>query len=60
MKVIQLEKLPVKGQGHGRLITLKENLTLKEVVERTKKHCGIQNLRLAVARGKDMGNYVIN
>ena len=34
-------------------------LTIADLVEVTKKHCGIKNVRLALARGKDMGEITI-
>eukprot|EP01116_Phalansterium_solitarium_P003532 TRINITY_DN14344_c0_g1_i1.p1 TRINITY_DN14344_c0_g1~~TRINITY_DN14344_c0_g1_i1.p1 ORF type:complete len:375 (+),score=149.89 TRINITY_DN14344_c0_g1_i1:922-2046(+) len=48
-EVVALEPLPVDGTGQCRLITLDEKVSLAVMVERVKKHLGLQRLRLAVA-----------
>ena len=52
---MKLEKLAVPGQGSGRLVKLDAKMKLGEVVQEVKKLTKLQNLRLATARGKDMG-----
>ncbi|KAG8534952.1 hypothetical protein GDO81_029844 [Engystomops pustulosus] len=39
----------------GRLCTLSEPVSIAEAVERVKRHVGVQHLRLALGRGKTMG-----
>lgn len=41
-------------QGSGREIKMEKELPLSEVVERTKDHLGVQNLRIALGRGANM------
>ena len=55
VRIVKLEKIPIQGQGHGRLKRLDKEMTIKEVVEATKKHCGIEHLRLGLAKNAQMG-----
>ena len=55
VQAVKLEKLAVPGQGSGRLVKLDAKMKLGEVVQEVKKLTKLQNLRLATARGKDMG-----
>lgn len=55
LRVIKLEKHTLPGFGSGRRVRLETEISLKEAVERTKKHCGIPHVRLAIAKGKDLG-----
>ncbi len=45
-------------QGSGRVIKMANEMTLAEVVERTKKHFGVPRLRLATAREIKEGTYI--
>jgi len=47
-EIYQLEPIPVEGTGQGRLVTLKEKVTLAELVQRVKKHLGLSHVRLAL------------
>ena len=39
----------------GRIRDVTPGLTIADLVEMTKKHCGISHVRLAIAKGKDLG-----
>jgi len=42
------------GQGAGRIITLDNDITLDEALERTKQHLGLEKVRLAIANGANL------
>ena len=45
-------------QGSGREIKMEAELTLSEVIKRTKDHLGVPNLRIALGRGANMGKAI--
>jgi hypothetical protein len=48
-------QVPPHGIGMGRLCCLKRPLQLTAVAELVKKHLNLQNIRVALARHKHMG-----
>lgn len=44
--------------GAGRSLVLKADLSLKDAVESIKKHTGLPHVRLAMARGRDLGKFL--
>ena len=54
--VIRLEPRDVlPEQGAGREIKMEAEISLSEVIKRTKDHLGVPNLRIALGRGANMG-----
>jgi dinuclear metal center YbgI/SA1388 family protein len=47
-EVYQLEPIPVASTGQGRIVTLKEKVPLSVMIERIKKHLGLNHVRVAV------------
>ncbi|PRP74408.1 NIF3-like protein 1-like [Planoprotostelium fungivorum] len=58
-EVVSLQPLPVPATGQGRLVTLKEPATLKEMIDRIKRHLGIPHLRLALSETNSESDRVI-
>ncbi len=56
VSVSKLEQKPAT-KGMGRLKTLESPLTVQAVVGMTKEHCGVPSLRVALARGKHLGEW---
>ena len=55
VQVVKLEKLAVPGQGSGRLVKLEKEMKLGEVVDEVKKLTKLSHVRIAKARGRDLG-----
>jgi len=49
MEVTQVLPIPNRRKGQGRVVRLKNPLTMGEVVQMTKKHLDVQRLRMALA-----------
>ena len=57
--MVKLEKLPVKGQGMGRIKRLEKPVTLRKLVDEVKEHVGVEKIRVCVAVGKTLGEYYV-
>ncbi|XP_046389870.1 NIF3-like protein 1 isoform X1 [Ischnura elegans] len=57
-RINKLTQIPLPDFGEGRLCTLKEQLTLKEVVDAVKSHLHLHHVRLAVAKNHSLGSLV--
>ena len=55
---VLLIQLPLPGYGMGRLIKLRERITIKDGVNKVKEHIGVPHVRLALARKAGLSKQV--
>lgn len=58
IRINKLEKVPIAGTGAGRTIKLDSAISLREAVERTKKHLGLPHVRLALGQNQSLDSPV--
>ena len=58
IRIVDLEKPTLKNTGLARLGQLKEATTIRQVIETFKTATKLKYVRLALANGKTIGNYL--
>ena len=55
MRIIKHEDVPIPGHGAGRLMKIHEPIKLGQAVEIVKQRLNLKHVRLALAKGQNMG-----